>query len=129
MPLRAPIITFKRVRKLRRAMSLPEVILWEHLKNGKLRGLRFRRQHPVGPYILDFYCTSARLCVEIDGATHDFAAAQHDETRTTWLSKQAIRVLRFSATDVLNDRTVEGVLASIALAATPSTGFAGPPPP
>ncbi|HTT85199.1 MAG TPA: endonuclease domain-containing protein [Rhizomicrobium sp.] len=51
-------------------MTLPEVLLWNALRGGQLQNLRFRRQHPVGPYILDFYCPSARLAVEVDGAVH-----------------------------------------------------------
>ena len=128
--MRAPIITLKRARKLRRAMTLPEVILWEHLRGERLSHLRFRRPHPIGPYILDFYCSSLRLCVEVDGLAHDFASTvQHDERRTRWLMKQGIRVHRVVASDVLDDERLDGVLASIVLAAAPSTGFAGPPPP
>ncbi|HXC26532.1 MAG TPA: DUF559 domain-containing protein [Stellaceae bacterium] len=52
---------------LRRNMSLPEVVLWQALRHGRLAGLRFRRQHPVGPYILDFFCASVRLAIEVDG--------------------------------------------------------------
>ena len=130
MALRAPIVTFKRARKLRRAMTLPEVILWENLRGEKLARLRFRRQHPVGPFILDFYCSSARLCVEVDGMAHDFAStAAHDERRTAWLMARGIRVHRVMARDVLDNELLDGVLESIARAAAPSTGFAGPPPP
>ena len=71
--VRAPILTFKRARKLRTKMSLPEVLLWQALRSQHMAGLRFRRQHPVGPYILDFYRASARLAVEIDGTAHDSA--------------------------------------------------------
>jgi len=58
--MREPILTLKRARKLRRKMTLPEVLLWERIRGGRLNGLRFRRQHPIGPYILNFYCASAR---------------------------------------------------------------------
>ena len=54
-------------------MSKPERLLWGALRKNKL-GLRFRKQHPAGPYVLDFYCDSARLCVEVDGESHDFTA-------------------------------------------------------
>ncbi len=53
--MRAPDKTFSRARELRRHMSLPEIVLWQALRKGRLAGLRFRRQHPIGPYILDFY--------------------------------------------------------------------------
>ena len=115
--MRAPVLTLKRARKLRREMSLPEVALWMLLRRNSL-GLRFRRQHPIGPYILDFYCAPARLCVEIDGAARNNAAqVEHDERRTSWLNAEGIRVLRFVAADVLKDGALEGVMLAIAEAA------------
>ncbi len=93
-----------------------------------LGGHRFRRQHPIGPYILDFFCAEEKLCVEVDGYSHDSPqAAAHDERRTDWLAQQGIRVLRIPATEVMEN--MDGVLKAIVLAAAPSTGFAGPPPP
>ena len=59
--VRAPTLTFKRARALRREMTLPEVVLWRALRRGDVAELRFRRQHPLGPYVLDFYCAEARL--------------------------------------------------------------------
>jgi very-short-patch-repair endonuclease len=116
--MRGPIITFKRARRLRREMSLPEVILWRHLRGHHLAGLRFRRQHPIGPYILDFYCAEVSLCVEVDGYTHDNSAAvAHDEERTRWLDQQGIRVHRVLASDVLDRGRLEAVCKSIVLAA------------
>jgi very-short-patch-repair endonuclease len=58
-------------------MTLPEVLLWQELRGGKLDGLQFRRQHPVGPYILDYFCTAARLAVEVDGRGHDEPRNSH----------------------------------------------------
>ena len=69
--MRAPDATFGRARELRRTMSLPEVVLWQALRKRRLAGLRVRRQHPMGPYILDFYYPSARLALEVDGQAHD----------------------------------------------------------
>jgi hypothetical protein len=87
--MRAPLRTFARARSLRRNMSLPEVVLWQTLRRGQVSGLRFRRQHPVGPYILDFYCPSARLAIEVDGSAHDAAAqVRHDERRGLGWSKR-----------------------------------------
>jgi very-short-patch-repair endonuclease len=127
--MRAPILTFKRARALRRDMSLPEVVLWECLRGRRLNGLRFRRQHPIGPYILDFYCSSARLAVEVDGAAHDFQErARHDKRREAWLGEHGVRVLRFTAQDVLRDEGLEGVLTMIAEVAAPSTASGGPLP-
>jgi very-short-patch-repair endonuclease len=98
-------------------MSQPERILWSLLRRGQ-SGLHFRRQHPVGPFILDFYCASARLCVEIDGPVHA-DQAERDEKRTKWLEKEGIRVLRFSTGEI--EARPAAVLAAIAQAAPPST--------
>jgi very-short-patch-repair endonuclease len=89
-------------------------------------GLHFRRQHPIGPFVLDFYCAAAKLCVEVDGPMHG-ERAEYDRRRTAWLSKEGIRVLRFSTDSVENRSAV--VLAAIAQAAPPSTAYGGPPPP
>ena len=127
--MRAPVLTLKRARQLRREMTLPEVLLWERIRGGRLNGLRFRRQHPIGPYILDFYCTSARLAVEIDGAGHDHESQwAHDKRRDRWLGENRIRVLRTPARDILNDEAIEGVISSIAQAAAPSTASRSPSP-
>ena len=88
--MRAPPVTIQRARGLRRRMTLPEVVLWTALRQGRLAGLRFRRQHPVGPYILDFYCSRARLAVEVDGAGHDQPdQLRHDARRGDWLPSEA----------------------------------------
>jgi len=130
--MRAPKKTFSRARELREEMTLPEVVLWQALRKGQLAGLRFRRQHPVGPYILDFYCASARLAIEVDGLEHDTAeAAHHDEQRRAWLAGRGIRVLRFIASDVLQDEKLQAVLLAIegAVAQAPSGALRAPPPP
>ena len=111
--MRRPIVTFKRARRLRREMSLPEVMLWQALRRLQV-GMRFRRQHPVGVYVLDFYCPEAKLAIEVDGIVHAAPEqAERDERRDAWLAGQGIRVLRFAATEVLNDQGLEGVLALI----------------
>jgi len=103
-------------------MSLPEVVLWEELRSGRLSGLRFRRQHPIGPYVLDFYCAPMKLGVEVDGAAHGFAdRARHDEHRDRWLTRQGIKLLRFSVADVMDDHSLGGVLMMIAEAAAGSS--------
>ncbi len=91
-----------KARDRRRDMSLPEVQLWQALRGEKLGGLKFRRQHPIPPYVLDFYCAGVRLAVEIDGDSHDGRAAQ-DARRDAFLLEQGIRTLRIPARDVLND--------------------------
>lgn len=76
-------------RRLRRDLSPPEAMLWQKLRGGKA-GAKFRRQHSVGPYVVDFYCREARLIVEIDGEAHDRAdRPARDEARLTFLSEQA----------------------------------------
>lgn len=82
-------------------MTLPKVVLWSRLRRGGLQGFRFRRQHPIGPYVLDFYCSQARLALEVDGAAHDVAdRAAADAVRTAWLAAQGVEVLRLPARDV-----------------------------
>lgn len=91
-------------KDLRRKLSLPEGLLWRALKGRKARGLHFRKQHPLGPYVLDFYCHQALLCVEIDGASHGLGdQAARDERRDAWLAEKGIRTLRISASCVLED--------------------------
>jgi len=98
-------------------MSLPEVLLWDCLRGGRLDGLRFRRQHAVGDYILDFYCAAAKLAVEVDGAHHDLPGQLgHDQRRDRWLAERGIRVMRIAAADILDDRACEGILVLIAQA-------------
>ena len=68
----APRTTKDLAKGLRRQMSLPEVLLWKAIKGRKLNRLPFRKQHPIGPYVLDFYCEAVRLAIEVDGGSHDF---------------------------------------------------------
>ncbi len=130
--MRAPPRTFSRARALRRGISLPEVVPWQALRKERLADLRFRRQHPVGPYILDFYCPSYRLAVEVDGLAHDSAAQVfRDERRDAWLAQEGITVLRVLAADVLSNATFENVILAIekAAAPAPSGSLRSPPPP
>ena len=116
--MRGPLISLKRARQLRRRMTAPEVRLWVLLRGAAHGDLRFRRQHPVGPYILDFYHPASRLAVEIDGEWHAHPEqAAHDRARDEWLQTRGARVLRLAATDVLHEEGVEGVLAAIREAA------------
>ena len=102
--MRAPPSTQRRAKALRLALSLPEKLLWVRLRK-RARGLPiFRRQHPVGPYILDFYCSDARLCVEIDGASHGVGGRpEHDERRDAYLRAHGMEVVRIPARSVLED--------------------------
>ena len=88
-------------RRLRRQLTAAETILWSELRRQTFFGLRFRRQHPIGPYIADFACIAAHLVIEIDGGTHSTPAeANHDRKRTTYLRKQGWRTIRVTNTDV-----------------------------
>ena len=112
----APARTIGRAKELRAAMSLPEVLLWKQLRRRGLEGLRFRRQHPVGPYILDFYCEDARLAVEVDGEGHGYGDRPgHDERRDRWLAGRGVAVLRLPARLVLKDMdsAIRTILAQV----------------
>lgn len=101
-----------RARELRCAMTPAERKLWQHLRYGQL-GVQFRKQHAVGPYIVDFFCAQAKLVVEVDGDSHgDPQQAEYDAKRTEWLNEQKhYRVAWFWNSDVLDN--IEVVLAGI----------------
>ncbi len=92
----------RRARTLRHEGNEPEQLLWTALRNGQIGGLKFRRQHPVGPYVVDFYCHSAGLVVEVDGMSHDEKAAQ-DAERSECLAAQGLRILRVQNRDVMEN--------------------------
>jgi very-short-patch-repair endonuclease len=92
--------TIKRARKLRAEMSDAEKRLWQYLRRRQVGAYRFRRQHPLGPYIVDFICLEARLVVELDGGQH-VERAEYDRQRSTWLEQKGFRVLRFWNDEVL----------------------------
>ncbi len=100
-------------RALRHDLTDAERLLWRHLRNRALYGHKFRRQHPVGRYIVDFVCIEQRVVVEIDGGQHATQVVE-DEERTVYLESKGFRVLRFWNNDVLTN--AEGVLKSIASA-------------
>jgi very-short-patch-repair endonuclease len=95
--MRAPELTLERAKRLRKTLTPQEVGLWLRLKNRRLGGFKFRCQHPIGPYILDFYCAEARLAVEIDGEIHASPGqAAHDLRRDAYFRKIGIETLRLS---------------------------------
>ncbi len=96
--MRAHTIGIKRARNNRKALTGGELGLWVRLKGRQLDGYQFRRQHPIGPYILDFYCAAARLAVEIDGYSHEVGnAPAYDARRDAWLLERGIETIRISA--------------------------------
>jgi len=102
-----------RARSMRKAMTEPEVMLWSRLRGRGDGKLTFRRQHPFGSSILDFYCPAARLAVEVDGAAHwDDDAIAKDAARDLWLQSQGISVLRIQAASIYRDLSgvADGVL-------------------
>ncbi|RYE08467.1 MAG: endonuclease domain-containing protein [Hyphomicrobiales bacterium] len=116
--MRAPDFIRDRAKQLRHGMTLAERLLWIMLRRNA-RGMHFRRQHPVGPFILDFYCAEARLCIEIDGPVHDEAdRIGRDLRRSAWLEKEGIRILRFTPAEV--EFRPAYVLATITQATTGS---------
>ena len=124
--LRRP--TVYAARKLRRAMSLPEVLLWQRLR-GSPQGVSFRKQHPIDPYVADFYCSVSQPVIEMDGEAHNRAdRPQRDEERDDFLRERGYRVLRIAAVDVLRDPDM--VASGILAAATDPLHHAshGPPP-
>ena len=98
-------------RKLRRQMSPPEVLLWGQLRGNKL-GFKVRRQHPIGPYVADFFVREAGLVIEIDGSPHDYGdRPQQDERRERYLGERGYRVLHLMASDVM--KNLDGALTYI----------------
>lgn len=96
----------KRAKALRRDQTPAENKLWYILRNRYLYGFKFRRQHPIGKYIVDFYCAEAKLIIEVDGDSHT-GKEDYDSKRTAWLEEQGYRVIRFMDTDV--HENLEGV--------------------
>jgi len=94
MPADKRLTTF--AKEMRKAPTRPEKALWEKLRRNQVHGLRFRRQHPIGPYIVDFVCYDIRLIIELDGAGHD-QKVEYDIRRKTWLESQGFVVLRIGS--------------------------------
>ena len=117
-------------RKLRKTMSLPEALLWKQLRGKKL-GFAVRRQHPIPPYIVDFYVPDARLVIEIDGEAHDRGDRPiRDERRNEYLNSKGYRLLRISAVKVLKnlDGVIEGIVAQVRRPLHHQALLDGPPP-
>ncbi len=101
--------TLTRCRELRKSMPRAEVILWSHVRRGALGGVRIRRQHPVGPFVVDFACLKAKVAIEVDGPSHvGDDAVGRDADRTAFLRSREWRVLRIPIDDVYDN--LDGVL-------------------
>lgn len=104
-----------RARQLRRQLTKPERLLWSALQGDKT-GARFRCQYPAGPYVLDFYCARARLCVEVDGGTHELTY-DADQQRDSYLRRLGVHTLRIPVAEIINnlDGVVRMIAAEVAL--------------
>jgi very-short-patch-repair endonuclease len=107
--MRTQDISLKRAKRMRRALTPQELGLWLRLKDRQLGGFKFRHQHPIGPYILDFYCAEARLAVEIDGEAHGAPEqVAHDVRRDAYFRQMGIGTLRLSAEMLKNPAVATG---------------------
>ncbi len=107
-------------KKLRDNPSRAELILWSKIKNKQINDCKFRRQHSIGNFVVDFYCPKSKLVIEIDGDSH-FASKKvekYDKDRQKFIEGQEIELLRFTNNDIYNN--LEGVLIEIASATSPS---------
>lgn len=110
--------TKARAAELRKNMTVAEKLLWQQLRNRKVQGLKFRRQHPVDIFILDFYCHDIKLAIEVDGGIHNQQdQKQWDDNRTFTLNEFGIQILRFSNDDVIyhTERVVDSMKELIKL--------------
>jgi very-short-patch-repair endonuclease len=116
-PLDPHVLAF--ARKPRQQCSDAEQLVWRLLRGRRLSGMKFRRQHPLAPFVLDFYCDEAKLAIERDGGQHNTdKSRRYDLNRTAFINKQGISVLRFWNHEVLED--TETVLEAIHNALTPA---------
>lgn len=107
-----PIYIVELCRKFRKEPTTAEKLLWNCLRNRQLNGLKFRRQHPLGRYIADFYCAEARLVIELEGKAHNkMEQKEYDKIRKEELEARGLRVIRFNNEEVL--KRTEKVLAKI----------------
>ncbi|MDR9366638.1 MAG: endonuclease domain-containing protein [Balneolaceae bacterium] len=103
---------FKYAKRLRQEMTEAEIVLWEQLRARRFLNLKFRRQHPILDFIVDFYCHEQKLVVEVDGKYHNQDDVQYyDSERTKELQRNGFSVIRFSNRKVFND--MEGVLKQL----------------
>ncbi len=93
--------TFERAKALRNRLTIHELIIWNLLKNNQMLNLKFRRQHPIGKFVADFYCHRIKLVIEIDGESHrSIGAKDYDENRTAFFESFEIHVIRFENEEI-----------------------------
>lgn len=102
--------TLKKAKLLRSKSTQAEIILWERLKRKQVNGLRFRRQHPINIYIVDFYCHTQKLVIELDGGIHK-SQIEYDNERTQDLEMYGLQVIRFNNYEV--EKNIEFVISKI----------------
>jgi very-short-patch-repair endonuclease len=118
----------RNAKALRRDMTDAERVIWYNVRAHRFQGASFRRQTPIGPYVVDFMCHVARLVIELDGGQHfEDDNIARDLRRDAYLEAEGYRVLRFNNLDVM--KNLSGVLETIAAALTNSPGPPPPPPP
>jgi very-short-patch-repair endonuclease len=118
-----PTVKLDDARELRSNSTDVENELWYHLRAGRMQGIKFRRQHPIPPYVIDFYCHAAKLVIELDGFQHSEPA---DAARTRFLEARGLTVLRVDNVDVLRHR--DAVLDAIWSAVAPFAPLPNPSP-
>ena len=95
-------LTFRRAKSLRRKLTPAEDFLWQALRNRRIANFKFRRQHPIGPFIADFFCHAADLVIEVDGDVHDVPEVkEYDAEREAYLKNLGLTLLRFRNEEVL----------------------------
>jgi very-short-patch-repair endonuclease len=110
--MRAPSKTITTARHLRRVLTVPEARLWNRLRQRVPGKPVFRRQHPIGPYVIDFYCAKAKLAIEIDGMNHDMGdRPPRDEQRDAWLKEHGVTVVHIPASELT--RAIDDVADAI----------------
>jgi len=106
----ADLNTKSKAIALRKKMTKAETTLWKKLRMNQIDGLHFRKQHPYGMYIIDFYCDKAMIAIEVDGEIHEIRKS-YDSERTAYLESTGLKVMRFSNDDILN--RIEWVITEI----------------
>ena len=102
--LRSFPASIQNARSLRKNATVPERILWDSLRGRKLNGWKFRRQHPIGQFVLDFFCREKAVAIEVDGEVHtQMEVADHDMERDKFLRLQGVRIIRFTNNQVVDD--------------------------